>query len=52
MCTFFVRKFVQNQNVTRKKAFARKICTFNVDEIDHKSAKNDVTPYLQKTLVI
>ncbi len=32
---FFVRKFVQSQNVTRKKAFVHKICTFNIDEIDH-----------------
>jgi hypothetical protein len=31
---FFVRKFVQSQNVTRKKAFVRKICAFHVDEID------------------
>jgi len=35
--TFFVQKFVQSQNVTRKKAFIRKICAFNVDEIDHRS---------------
>ncbi len=27
--------FVQSQNVTRKKAFVRKICAFNVDVIDH-----------------
>jgi hypothetical protein len=32
--SFFVRKFVQSQNVTRKKAFVRKIWAFNVDEID------------------
>ncbi len=32
---FFVQKFVQSQNVIRKKAFVRKICVFNVDEIDH-----------------
>jgi len=30
---FFVRKFVQSQNVTRKKAFVCKICAYNVDEI-------------------
>ncbi len=34
--TFFVQKFVQSQNVTRKKAFVRKIWAFNVDEIDHR----------------
>ncbi len=32
----FVRKFVQCQNVTRKKAFVCKICGFNVDEIDQR----------------
>jgi len=37
--TIFIRKFVQSQNVTRKKAFVRKICVFNVDEIDHKVEK-------------
>jgi len=31
---FFVRKFVQSQNVTRKKTFIRKTHAFNVDEID------------------
>jgi hypothetical protein len=31
---FFAQKFVQSQNVTRKKAFVRKIRAFNVDEID------------------
>ncbi len=30
----FVRKFVQSQNVTRKKTFVRKMRTFNVNEID------------------
>jgi len=34
--TFFVQKFVQSQNVTRKKAFVRKISAFNVDEIDNR----------------
>jgi len=34
MHEFFVRKFVQSQNVTRKKTFVQKMCTFNVDEID------------------
>jgi len=33
---FFVRKFVQSQNVTRKKAFVCKICAFNVDEFDQR----------------
>jgi len=33
--TFFVQKFLQSQNVTRKKAFICKIRAFNVDEIDH-----------------
>ncbi len=37
MRVFFVRKLVQSQNVIRKKAFVRKICEFNVDEIDHSS---------------
>jgi len=32
--TFFVRIFQQSQNVTRKMTFVRKICTYNVDEID------------------
>jgi hypothetical protein len=32
---FFVRKFIQSQNVTRKKAFIHKIWAFNIDEIDH-----------------
>jgi hypothetical protein len=31
----FVRKFIQSQDITRKKAFIHKICTFNGDEIDH-----------------
>jgi len=34
---FFIRKFVQSQNVSRKKAFVRKIHLFNVDEIDYRS---------------
>jgi len=33
--TFFIWKFVHSQNITRKKAFVRKICAFNVDAIDH-----------------
>jgi len=33
---FFVRKFVKSQNVSRKKAFVHKICTFNVDELDYR----------------
>jgi len=37
--TFFVQKFVQSQNVTRKKAFVRKICMFNVDKIDQRTLK-------------
>ena len=31
---FSFRKFVQSQNVTRKKTFVRKMRVFNVDEID------------------
>jgi hypothetical protein len=31
---FFVRKFVQSQKLTRKKAFVCKICAFNIDEFD------------------
>jgi len=31
---FFVQIFQQSQNVTRKTMFVRKICTYNVDEID------------------
>jgi len=37
MRAFFIQKFIQSQNVTRKKAFVSKFCTFNVDEIDHRS---------------
>jgi len=40
---FFVRKFVQSQNVTRKKTFVRKIRAFNVDEIDSRCAKETST---------
>jgi len=36
---FFVRKFVQSQNITRKKAFIRKTCAFNVDEINHRKGE-------------
>jgi hypothetical protein len=32
---FFVRKFVQSPTLSREKTFIRKICVFNVDEIDH-----------------
>ncbi len=31
---FYVQIFWQSQNVTRKMTFVRKICAFNVDEID------------------
>ncbi len=31
---FFVRKFVQSQTITRKKAFVQKRSAKNVDEID------------------
>jgi len=41
-CAFFVQKFLQSQNVTRKKAFVRKIRAFNVDEIDHRRVKQRV----------
>jgi len=34
---FFVQKFVQSQTLSREKTFVRKICAFNVDEIDHRS---------------
>jgi len=34
--SFFVRKFVQSQNVSWKKAFIRKIRAFNIDEIDYR----------------
>jgi len=33
---FFVRKFVQSQNITRKKVSVRKIREFHVDEIDYR----------------
>ncbi len=34
-CThFFVQKFVQSQNITRKKSFVQKTRSKNVDEID------------------
>jgi len=33
-CAFFVRKFVQSQNVTRKKAFVQKGVQKNFDKID------------------
>jgi len=36
---FFVRIFWQSQNVTRKTKFVRKICAFNVDEIDGRWCK-------------
>ncbi len=36
---FFVRKFIQSQNVTRKKAFVRKIRAFNIDEIDNRAER-------------
>jgi len=36
MGAFFIRKFVQIQNVTIKKAFVRKIRAFNVDEIGYR----------------
>jgi len=39
-CAFFIRKFVQSQNVTRKKAFVLKRRTKNVDEIDSCMTKN------------
>jgi len=35
-CVFFVQKLLQRQNVSRKKAFVRKIRAFNVDEIDFR----------------
>jgi hypothetical protein len=34
---FFIRMFVQSQNVTRKKAFVRNRCAKNVDEIDSRT---------------
>ena len=35
---FFVQKFVLSQNVTRKKAFVRKICAFKVDDVNRRSS--------------
>ncbi len=35
--TFYVQNFWQSLNVTRKTTFVRKICVFNVDEIDSRS---------------
>jgi len=32
----FVQKVCSKPSVTRKKAFVRKICTFNIDEIDNR----------------
>jgi len=34
MHEIFVQKFIQSQNVPRKKAFVCKIRAFNIDEID------------------
>jgi len=42
MRAFFVRKFVQSPNVTRKKAFVRKIRSFNVNGIDLRWAAAEV----------
>jgi len=36
---FFIQKFVQSQTLGRGKTFERKICAFNVDEIDYREAK-------------
>jgi len=51
-CTraFFIRKFVQSKNVTRKKAFVRKIRAFNIDEIDHCSTFSSQIPIIKKIL--
>jgi hypothetical protein len=47
MCAFFVQKFVQSQNVTRKKAFVHKISSFNVDDIDHR-CQTSITIFLEE----
>ncbi len=46
---FFVRKFIQSQNVSRKLAFVRKIHAFNVDEIDYRCQVSISPTCLQKT---
>ncbi len=53
--TFFVQKFVLSQNVTRKKAFIRKIRVFHVGEIDSSTRKivseSDLCPVTISNLV-
>jgi len=44
---FFVQKFAQSQNVTRKKAFVQKRRAKNVDEIDYWCTKTRTVYYMQ-----
>jgi hypothetical protein len=51
MRAFFIQKFVQSQNVTRKKAYIRKRRAKNVDDIDYRVATYVATEVVIVTFV-